>query len=99
MDSLQALIDWTLKEFPQSDAKVIAILLKAKELQAEAASNERHVWLNMVTGEFSNSWRNEHNIEKATLVTNNNTKNHIKLIKYECLNDNQFEFYNQMKLK
>lgn len=58
----------------------------------------RYVWLNLNNGEFSNSWDesqqkyvDEEMIEKAR-------KDNWKLIKYECLSDQEFEFYNLMKI-
>lgn len=63
----------------------------------------KKVWLNIVTGEFSNSWTTggdldikftnyEEQIKEAS-------KKGWKLIEYQCLNDPDFELYNQMKLR
>lgn len=69
------------------------------------AIDMKYVWLNLVTGEFSNSWTEEEHkqyycesafgkeqLEKAR-------ESHWILIKYECINDQSFELYRQMKLK
>jgi len=58
----------------------------------------RYVWLDMNTGKFSNSWDEE---MQKTLNEDDfkiaNTKN-FKLLKYQCLSDENFEFYNMMRL-
>lgn len=67
----------------------------------------RYVWLFLDTGEFSNSWtEREHEFLEKLLEDNENYKiglndDHrpVKLIKYECLNDENFEFYHQMRLR
>ena len=63
---------------------------------------KQYVWLNVITGEFSNSWSEEDHIKYAKyfpeLLKEAEKTNH-KLIEYTCLNDNKFTFYNQMKLK
>jgi|AntRauTorcE11898_2_1112593.scaffolds.fasta_scaffold33286_3 hypothetical protein len=65
---------------------------------------KKYVWLNLDTGEFSNSWDEE--MHKATFdddsdlyewMTTNDSR--IKLICYECPNDENFEFCNLMRLK
>lgn len=68
-------------------------------------SNYRYVWLNINTGEFSDSW-DEETHQKAFSPALNGEKllsdakeRGGKLIKYECLNDEDFEFYNKMKLR
>lgn len=62
---------------------------------------KQYVWLNLNTGEFSNSWTEEdhkkYNIDR--LLNEDDNSNGWKLIEYTCLNDNEFYFYNKMKLK
>jgi hypothetical protein len=66
-------------------------------------SELKKVWLDIVTGEFSNSCQSggdmdirfsnyEEEIAEAA-------KRGWKLIEYKCLNDPDFELYNQMKLR
>ena len=64
-----------------------------------------YVWLDLITGNFSNSWQIDN------IVTNSMMKDMIessskppnsrnwKLIKYECLNDPEFKLYNKMRLR
>ena len=66
----------------------------------------RYVWLNLNTGEFSNSWNQEIqdimapiDLLKSVPEDKQEEAKLWKLIKYECLNDESFEFYNMMKLK
>lgn len=65
----------------------------------------KYVWLNLVTGEFSNSWSEEdHFIYYSDSVFGKEQlekarAGHWVLIKYECINDPTFELYRQMKLK
>jgi hypothetical protein len=64
----------------------------------------KYVWINLQTGEFSNSWDEETQLKWGVGPTdagalNARKERHIVLIKYECLNDPSFEFYRQMKLK
>lgn len=59
----------------------------------------KYVWLNLNTGEFSNAWDKETNdkyIDEEVLEQAK--KDNYKLIKFECLNDENFEFYNLMKI-
>ncbi len=62
----------------------------------------KYVWLNLNTGEFSNSW-DEKTQQCLGDTINNELKDEsykgCKMIKYECLNDTDFEFYNKMKLR
>jgi len=63
-------------------------------------SQFKYVWLDLNTGEFSNSWSEEqypNAIDEEMLKTA--TDKHWKLIKYQCVNEQEFEFYNRMKLK
>ncbi len=59
---------------------------------------KRYCWLDMKTGEFSSSWTEDdmrgETIEEITAATSSNWK----LIKYECLNDSDFEFYDLMQI-
>lgn len=59
----------------------------------------RYVWLNPIDGKFSNSWdeKTHEVIDKGILDEAN--ENGWKLIKYECINDKDFEFFNKMKLR
>lgn len=62
----------------------------------------RYVSLYPVTGEFTNSWDEEtHNkiLPDIDFETTKAIKPNVKVIKYECLNDDNFEFMNQMKLR
>ena len=69
-------------------------------LKRESASY-RYVWLNLDTGEFSNSWGEEdQKLLGGDKVSLDGAKaGNWKLIKYQCLTDKEFEFYNMMKLK
>lgn len=59
----------------------------------------RYCWLNINDGKFSNSWSEEDMkyIDDEMLSMAN--KDGWKLIKYQCLTDENFEFYNQMQLR
>jgi hypothetical protein len=63
----------------------------------------KYVWLNLNTGEFSNSWNEEQHKETEGAWTeesiDNATKSGWKLLQYSCLNDPSFELYDRMKLK
>lgn len=63
--------------------------------------SKRMVWLNIETGEFSNSWREEdYPWAKADdLLKKYSPKAGWKLIEYECKNDEDFEFTNLMVIK
>jgi len=65
-------------------------------------SKIKYVWLNLNTGEFSNSWDQEthEHVFKTNedLFLDKATKDNWKLIKYECVNDESFELYNMMKI-
>ena len=58
-----------------------------------------YCWLNINDGKFSNSWgeNDMKYIDKEMLSIAN--KDGWKLIKYQCLTDEKFEFYNQMQLR
>lgn len=66
-------------------------------------SELKKVWLNIVDGSFSNSWQSGgdldikfSNYEEELIEA---SKNGWKLIEYKCINDSNFELYNQMKLR
>lgn len=71
----------------------------------------KQVWLNIETGEFSNSWpvdENGNSVEfpsqtKETLLGYLNLQPEVaykwKLIEYHCVNDKDFSFYEAMRLK
>lgn len=63
----------------------------------------KKVWVNIIDGRFSNSWQSggpldikysnyDDEIKEAS-------KRGWKLIEYKCLNDSEFELYNQMRLR
>lgn len=67
---------------------------------------KKQVWLNLKTGEFSDSWEPVERGYNATAKLlkdvndiNERTEGCWKLIEYECLNDEDFEFFNLMKLR
>ena len=65
----------------------------------------RYVWLNIETGEFSDSWsEDDHQRYVVSMgllesVKNDPKQHNAKLIKYQCLTDEDFEFYRKMKLR
>ena len=62
----------------------------------------KYVWLNINTGEFSNSWNEEVNrnmIGKDPDLLENSKRDGYKLIKFRCLNDEDFEFSKFMRLR
>lgn len=61
--------------------------------------NYKYVWFNMVKGEFSNSWDESQQKYVDEEMLTKSSKDGWRLIKYECLNDSEFEFYNQIKLR
>jgi hypothetical protein len=61
---------------------------------------KKYVWLNLATGEFSNSWSEADHIKHGEGIEEQAKMDFTwKLIAYECLNDEKFEFYNGMKIK
>lgn len=64
---------------------------------------KKKVWLNILDGKFSNSWQSGGELD----IKFSNYDEEIKaastrgwkLIEYTCLNDPEFELYNQMKLR
>lgn len=64
----------------------------------------KYVWLNIHTGKFSNSWDEQTHQEWGVGIPNDELikarkEEGVVLLKYECLNDPDFELYNQMKLR
>lgn len=61
-------------------------------------AHSKFVWLNLETGEFSNSWSESCEEDLSELI--GDSRNTVwKLIEYKCHSDKDFEFYNLMKLK
>ena len=64
---------------------------------------KKYVWLNVNTGEFSNSWPEEQHKDFGEIWSEKNiaiaTENGFKLIEYTCLTDTTFEFMDKMKLR
>lgn len=63
---------------------------------------KRYVWLNIENGEFSNSWTEEE-YSSSCFSVNELAKDakgsSFKLISYECLSDEKFEFNRFMKIR
>lgn len=63
---------------------------------------KRYVWFNIDTGEFSNSWTDndmvELKIDLNQLVEDAQENTRWKLISYECLSHDDFQFYDLMKI-
>ncbi len=59
----------------------------------------RYVWLNISDGKFSNSWDEETHKLIDNEMLEIAKKDGWKLIKYQCINDDKFEFYNRMIIK
>lgn len=57
----------------------------------------KHVWLNIETGEFSNSWSDLEEEELRELVDRDFDPK-WKLIEYECKNDEEFKFNHMMRI-
>lgn len=63
--------------------------------------DKKYCWINLHTGEISNSWDNtlyNPNAMTPDLLAIARDKGMV-YIEYKCLNDDSFEFYPQMKLK
>lgn len=59
------------------------------------------VWLNLDTGEFSNSWPDkgeQHTSDLIAQAQSPEVKGNWKLITYQCENDPDFEFCAPMRL-
>lgn len=63
----------------------------------------KYCWLNIETGEFSNSWdhvsHDELGVDLVERIINHHKSDCWKLIKFECLTDEKFEFTIHMKLR
>lgn len=65
-----------------------------------AKGEKKYVWLNLETGEFSNSWdEKSHNDLNPLDYGQGGDGSLWKCIEYTCLNDSEFEFMNKMKLR
>jgi hypothetical protein len=65
---------------------------------------KRYVWININTGQFTDSWENFILWDNAESFLKQDwvqkaKEDGYKLIEYSCLNDEGFEFTNKMKLK
>lgn len=63
------------------------------------SKDHKYVWLNILTGEFSNSWDafpKSFSIEEAISMSKGDE---WRLIEYRCLNSESFEFCNLMRLR
>ena len=61
-----------------------------------------YVWLNIETGKFSNSWTEEQHdrlLDKKEIEEHYKNFPQWKLIRYESVNDKNFEFTQHMKLR
>lgn len=61
-----------------------------------------YVWLNTLSGEFSESWDEETNqkhLDEGFVEKMKKDQPSWKLLKYECLNDENFKFNKYTKLK
>jgi hypothetical protein len=75
--------------------------LLAQRLTASPVSEEpeeRYVWLNINNGEFSNSWNEEDQKYVSEESMERAREDGWKLIKYQCLTDDNVQFYNMMKV-
>ncbi len=60
----------------------------------------KYVWLNIKTGEFSNTWDERlHQQHGKGILEGIEEHSYWKLIRYECLNDTNFQFNNLMEIK
>lgn len=61
----------------------------------------KYCWLNLETGEFSNTWGDEEMKTEGVreVIESHPRKSHCKLIKFECMTDDKFEFTNHIKLR
>ena len=60
------------------------------------------VWHNVETGEFSDSWDEypeKHPLHSSRLMESANPKGPWRLLRFECLTGQEFEFSHRMKLK
>jgi hypothetical protein len=64
----------------------------------------KQVWLNLITGEFSNSWSADDPLRPETWEDGADrlkeaARDGWKLIEYKCVNDPEFELYDKMKIR
>ncbi len=63
---------------------------------------KKHVWFNLNTGEFSNSWDPNSAVLSSSIYSEDSLKNANeqgwKMIEYTCINDENFDFYERMKV-
>ena len=59
----------------------------------------RYVWLNTNNGEFSDSWDEQTHSLLSESIFEEASKKGWKIIKYQCLNDKDFEFTRHFKLR
>lgn len=64
----------------------------------EELNTFKYVWLNLNNGEFSNSWSEDEQKHIDDEIIQEAKNNNWKLIKYQCLTDEDFEFYSRMKV-
>ena len=80
--------------------KNAALIATCLNQQQDDVLKNRYVWLSIQDGTFSNSWDEEtHKKHIDEGIMKIASENNMKLIKYQCLTDENFEFYNQMKLR
>ena len=60
---------------------------------------KKRVWLNINTGEFSNSWDAEDKLPYDIETLKIQARDGCKLIEFTCLNDENFVFTQHMKLR
>ena len=59
----------------------------------------KYVWFNINTGTFSNSWNEEDHKKYVSAGMLQEAKDqNLKLIQFNCLTDENFEFFNLMKI-
>lgn len=71
-----------------------------KDIIPPLSPTVKQVWLNMNTGEFSNSWvkGEDEFIQNVINERLDKQPNGWKLIEYICPNDDSFEFFNLMQI-
>ena len=61
-----------------------------------------YAWLNVETGKFSDSWSEEDHkkyLDDKTIEKQTIEHPEWKIIRYECINDKNFQFSHHMKLR
>lgn len=84
---------------PMSVEDIAEIGEVVKEAKNKLGGGKRFVWLNVATGEFSNSWGEDEHKGLTQEDLDTAKTNGWKLIEYKCLNDGDFSFLNLMSLK